>query len=217
MEKQKIISKTEEYVKEKLFGEGSGHDWWHVYRVWNLGKKIAISEKANTYIVEISCLLHDIADWKFNGGDEDIGPAEAGKWLRNLSADEEIIISVKDIIKNVSFKGANVRTKIKSLEGQCVQDADRLDSIGAIGIGRTFTYGGYKKREMYNPDIKPVMANSFEEYKKNGLTTINHFYEKLLLVKDMMNTQTGKRLATSKHEFMELFLQQFFEEWGGEL
>lgn len=215
---KEIVLRTADYVKSKLEGEGSGHDWWHTYRVWNLGKQIAISENANLYVVELACLLHDIADWKFNKGEEEetIGPRLAGEYLQKYSVEEETINHVKDIIFNVSFKGANVENGIKTLEGKCVQDADRLDAIGAIGIGRTFAYGGYMGREMYNPNIKSVIANSFDEYKKNGLTTINHFYEKLLLVKDRMNTLSGRKLAEERHFFMENFLKQFFKEWEGD-
>lgn len=208
-----IILKTVNYVKKKLSGESSGHDWWHVYRVWNLGKKIAISEKADLDVVELTCLLHDISDWKFNDGDDNIGPKLAREYLEKINVKRKVIDSVSNLIKNLSFKGANVENSIITLEGKCVQDADRLDAMGAIGIGRTFAYGSYMGREMHNPNIKPVLANSFDEYKKNGLTTINHFYEKLLLLKNRMNTLTGKKLAEGRHKFMELYLKQFFDEW----
>lgn len=212
--KNEMISKTADYVKEKLLGEGSGHDWWHIYRVWNLGKKIALSEKADLYIVELACLLHDISDWKFNNGDDKIGPKIAQNWLQKINVNNEFIYPVCNIIKDISFKGANVENPSLTLEGKCVQDADRLDAIGAIGIARTFAYGGHTNREIYNPEIKSQMHNSFEEYKKNQSPTINHFYEKLLLLKDKMNTTTGKKLAEERHKFMELFLTQFFNEWG---
>ena len=210
-----IILKTANYVKEKLSGESSGHDWWHVYRVWNLGKKIALSEKANLNVVELTCLLHDISDWKFNDGDDNIGPKLAIEYLAKINVNRKVIDSVFNIIKNLSFKGANVENSIITLEGKCVQDADRLDAMGAIGISRAFAYGGYTGREMHNPNIKPVLANSFDEYKKNGITTINHFYEKLLLLKNRMNTITGKKLAEDRHKFMELHLKQFLDEWKG--
>ena len=210
-----IILKTANYVKEKLSGESSGHDWWYVYRVWNLGKKIALSEKANLNVVELTCLLHDISDWKFNDGDDNIGPKLAREYLAKLNVNRKVIDSVFNIIKNLSFKGANVENSIITLEGKCVQDADRLDAMGAIGISRAFAYGGYTRREMHNPNIKPVLANSFDEYKKNGITTINHFYEKLLLLKNRMNTITGKKLAEDRHKFMKLHLKQFLDEWEG--
>ena len=214
---EEIISKTANYIREKLSGESSGHDWWHIYRVWNLGKKIAISEKADLDIVELSCLLHDISDWKFNGGNDNIGPKLAQDWLQKIDVDYKIIYPVCRIIKDISFKGANVKNPLLTLEGKCVQDADRLDAIGAIGIARTFAYGGYSGREIYNPDIKPKRHNSFEEYKKNQSPIINHFYEKLLLLKDKMNTDTGKRLSEERHTFMESFLKQFFNEWEGKI
>ncbi len=216
MNNEKIL-KTANYVKKKLSGESSGHDWWHVYRVWNLGKKIAISEKVDLNVIELTCLLHDISDWKFNDGDDNIGPKLAREYLEKINVKRKVIDSVSSIIKNLSFKGANVENSIITLEGKCVQDADRLDAMGAIGIGRTFAYGSYMGREMHNPNIEPALANSFDEYKKNGLTTINHFYEKLLLLKDRMNTLTGKKLAEGRHKFMELYLKQFFDEWEREL
>ena len=215
MNEQEVIKKTADYVKKSLLGESSGHDWWHVYRVWSLAKEIGKKEKGNMFVIELAALLHDIADWKFNNGSEEVGATLAEKWLRGLHVDEEVVNHVKEIILNISFKGANAENKIKTIEGKCVQDADRLDGIGAIGIGRTFAYGGHMRREMHNPEIKPVMANNFEEYKKNGLTTINHFYEKLLLIKDRMNTKTGEKIAKEKHKFMKQFLKQFYKEWEG--
>lgn len=212
---KKVIDKTVEFVKNKLEGEGSGHDWWHIYRVWKSAIYLARMEGAGLYTVELAALLHDIADWKFHNGDENVGPQVAGAWLRELSVDEEIITHVCDIIRHLSFKGAKVATQMSTLEGMVVQDADRLDAIGAIGIARTFAYGGNKGREMYNPEIKPELHESFEQYKKNSGPTINHFYEKLLLLKDMMNTETAKELAKERHEFMEDFLKQFYKEWEG--
>jgi len=212
MEKEKIISKTADYIKKRSIGESSGHDWWHNYRVWKIGKKIATLEKADLYVVELSCLLHDIADYKFYNGDEEIGPKLAEEWLEKLSVEESIIEHVKDIISGVSFKGANNENKIKSLEGKCVQDADRLEAIGAIGIARCFAYSGFKKRAIYNPLILPNLNMSKEEYKNTDSSAINHFYEKLLLLKDKMNTETGKRLAEERHQFMKLFLEQFYKE-----
>ena len=210
-----IISKTTEFAKNKLQGEGSGHDWWHIYRVWNNAKHIGSKENADMYIVELAALIHDIADWKFHGGDEAAGPKVAAEWLRGLNVDPDVIEHVAEIIRDLSFKGAKVATPMKTKEGMIVQDADRLDAIGAIGIARTFAYGGHKNREMYNPDIKPVFHESFEQYKSNSAPTINHFYEKLLLLKAMMNTETAKILAEERHAFMEEFLEHFYREWEG--
>ena len=214
MDKQEVISKTEEYVKSKLLGESSGHDWWHVYRVWKLAKEITEKEKADLFIVELAALLHDIADWK-SSGREDFGAGVAEEFLKGLNLDKKITNEVYDIIKSVSFKGAGVTSIPNSKEGKIVQDADRLDALGAIGIARTFAYGGHKGNEIYNPDIKPKKHESFEEYKTNKSTTINHFYEKLLLLKDLMNTKTGKKMAEERHEFMKQFLDRFFNEWEG--
>lgn len=215
MDKKEIIEKTADYIKSKLSGEGSGHDWWHIYRVWKNAINIGQYEKVDVFVVELAALLHDIADWKFHNGDDDIGPKMAREWLESLSVEEEIISHVCSIIKNISFKGANVENKIDTTEGMVVQDADRLDAIGAIGIARTFAYGGSKGREMYNPEIKPEIHNSFEEYKNNQTNTVNHFYEKLLLLKDKMNTETAKSIAQKRHEVMENFLKEFYDEWEG--
>lgn len=210
-----IIDKTCQFVEEKLAGEGSGHDWWHIYRVWNLAKNIAEQEEANLKIVELSALLHDIADWKFYDGDETIGPKMAKQFLLNNQVEPEVIDPVIEIIASISYKGAGVPTPMKTLEGEVVQDADRLDAIGAMGIARTFAYGGHKNRLMYHPDEPPVMHQSFEEYKKNKGHTINHFHEKLLLLKDRMNTTSALRLAEGRHQFMQAYLDQFYEEWDG--
>ena len=215
MNRKKIINQTAEYIKNKLSGEGSGHDWWHVYRVWKNAVHIGKHEKADLFVVELATLLHDIADWKFNEGNDDVGPQLAREWLEKLSVDENVISHVCQIIKNASFKGAGVMTRITTTEGMVVQDADRLDAIGAIGIGRTFAYGGSKGREMYNPDIKPAKHESFEQYKNNQSPTINHFYEKLLLLKELMNTATAKKIAKKRHKIMEVFLDEFFQEWEG--
>lgn len=216
MNKKQIINKTANYVKKKLIGEGSGHDWWHVYRVWQTSKVIAKKEKADSFIVELAALLHDIADWKFQDGDESVGPKIAGEWLTKQGVGDKTIKIVQEAIEDVSFKGAGVKKKVRSKEGEVVQDADRLDAIGAIGIGRTFAYGGFKNREMHNPDTKVHMAKNFEEYKAAGQTTINHFYEKLLLLKDLMNTKTAKKMAERRHQYMEGFLKEFFMEWKGQ-
>lgn len=214
--KKEIINETREYVEKTLKGEGSGHDWWHILRVWNTAKTIGKKEKANMFVVELAALLHDIADWKFNGGDELAGARVSREWLEKLNVDQETIGHICDIITTSSFKGAGVKTEMKTLEGKVVQDADRLDAIGAIGIGRTFAYSGHKGREMYNPNVKPEFHTSAEQYKNNTTPTINHFYEKLLLLKDLMNTETARKVALKRHKYMESFLKQFFKEWDGE-
>lgn len=195
MNQKTVIHKTQIYVKKISEKEGSGHDWWHVYRVWKNALLLAQKEKINLFVVQLAALLHDIADWKFHGGDQTKGPRLARKWLEKLKVDESVIHHVCEIISDMSFKGAGVKTKMKSIEGQIVQDADRLDAIGAIGIARTFAYGGYKRREIYNPKVRPQKHRSFEQYKKSSGTTINHFYEKLLILKDLMNTKKAKKIA----------------------
>lgn len=216
MFKEEIIAKTMQYAKDTLGGEGSGHDWWHIERVWNNAKHIAEKEGiTDTYVIELAALLHDIADWKFHNGDEEAGPRTARTWLESLEVEEENIDHVTDIIRKLSFKGAQVTTTMPTKEGMIVQDADRLDAIGAIGIARTFTYGGHKGREMYNPNIPPVMHNSFEAYKSNQSHTLNHFYEKLFLLKERMNTEAAKHIAEQRHHYMETFVQQFLSEWEG--
>lgn len=215
MDKNQIIIQTTEYIKTKLMGEGSGHDWWHVYRVWKNAIHIGKQESVDLFVVELAALLHDVADWKFHDGNEEIGPQVAKEWLESLGVTEEVVSHVCQIIKDISFKGAGVLTAMKTTEGMVVQDADRLDALGAIGIARTFAYGGSKNREMYNPDRKPEMHASFEQYKNSQGTSINHFYEKLLLLKELMNTATAKQIAEKRHAVMEDYLQQFFHEWEG--
>jgi len=215
MDKDQIIIQTTEYIKVKLMGEGSGHDWWHVYRVWKNAIHIGKQESVDLFVVELAALLHDVADWKFHDGNDEIGPQVAKEWLESLSVDEKVISHVYQIIKDISFKGAGVVTAMKTTEGMVVQDADRLDALGAIGIARTFAYGGSKNREMYNPDINPEMHASFEQYKKSQGTSINHFYEKLLLLKELMNTATARQIAEKRHAVMEDYLAQFYREWEG--
>ena len=210
-----IIDKTCKFVEDKLSGDGSGHDWWHIFRVWTLAKKIAVEEKAQVEIVELGALLHDIADWKFHDGDDSIGPEIAREFLNNHDVEPNLSDSVVEIISTVSYKGAGIATPMRTLEGKIVQDADRLDAIGALGIARTFAYGGYKNRLIYHPDEKPVLHESYEDYKKNEGHTINHFYEKLLLLRERMNTKTGKQIADGRHQFMQKFLEQFYREWDG--
>ncbi len=216
MDEEAVLERTEEYIRKKLSGEGSGHDWWHVYRVWKSAIHIGRQEKADLFVVQLAALLHDISDWKFNDGDDDVGPKLAREWLEGMQVKEQVIFQVCEIIKEMSFKGAGVKTQMRTLEGKIVQDADRLDAIGAIGIARTFAYGGYKGREIYDPNLKPELHDSFEKYKSSTSPTINHFYEKLLLLKDLMNTKTAKKIAEERHEFMEQFLNQFYIEWDGE-
>ncbi len=215
MDKQRIIDKTVEFVKETLKGAEGGHDWWHIYRVWNLSKKIAKVENVNLFVVELGALLHDIADSKFYNGNDTIGAEKAERFLKSAGVDRDTINHVKNIILNISFKGGKVKQTFSSPELNVIQDADRIDAIGAIGIARTFNYGGFKNREIYNPGIKPNLNMTKEEYKNSTAPTINHFYEKLLLLKDRMNTETGKKMAEARHKFMLDFLDEFYEEWEG--
>ena len=217
MNKEKIVEQTADYIKTKLSGEGSGHDWWHVYRVWKNAVHLAGFEKVDLFVVELAALLHDIADWKFNDGNEDIGSQLAGEWLEGLGVEENVTVHVRSIIQDISFKGAGVATHMNSTEGMIVQDADRLDAMGAIGIGRAFAYGGSKGREMYNPDLKPEKHESFEKYKNSQGSTINHFYEKLLLLKELMNTEAARKIAEKRQVFMEEYLHEFFLEWEGKV
>ena len=198
-------------------GEGSGHDWWHLWRVWQNAKRIATSEPVDFFVVELGALLHDIADWKFHDGDTTAGPRAATAWLRSIGVDERVITDICEIIEHISFKGAGVRTTMATREGCVVQDADRLDAIGAIGIARCFAYGGHKNRPLYDPTMEPVAHESFAAYAATNGTSINHFYEKLLLVKDRMNTETGRRLAEERHVFLEEFLNHFLSEWHGQV
>ena len=217
MTHSEIIQATVDFVKKTLANAEGGHDWWHIQRVWNNAKNISNTEGGNLLIVELAALLHDIADAKFHDGDEEIGPRMATDFLKNLDMGDEIVRHVEQIIRNISFKGGNFEKTFHSLELAIVQDADRLDAIGAIGIARTFNYGGFKNREIYNPSVKPHLSMTKEEYKASNAPTINHFYEKLLLLKDKMNTQKGKEMAEQRHQYMEAFLEQFYAEWEGEL
>ncbi|MEI6434139.1 MAG: HD domain-containing protein [Bacteroidota bacterium] len=214
MEQETVIEKSIAFVKETLAGAEGGHDWQHISRVWNTAKYIAGYEKSNQFVVELGALFHDIADSKFHRGDESIGPKMARDFLLSIEVDEPVIEHVIKIIEHVSFKGGNEPPIFKSPELDIVQDADRLDAIGAIGIARTFSYGGFLNREIYNPDIPPNLQMTREEYKKSAAPVINHFYEKLLLLKDRMNTGKGRELAIERHDFMEQFLAQFYREVG---
>ena len=211
-----VIDNTILFVKQKLKDAEAGHDWFHIERVFKNALLIAQHEECDIEIVKLGALLHDIADSKFNDGDETIGPRIAREFLESQKIAESKIQHVVAIIENISFKGGNFEKKFTSKELEIVQDADRLDAIGAIGIARTFNYGGFKNRQLYNPNIPPKMNMSKEEYKNSEAPTLNHFYEKLLLLKDKMNTKTGKELAVDRHRFMENFLAQFYAEWEGE-
>lgn len=212
-----IIDKTILFVKQQLQNAEGGHDWFHIERVYKNALSIAENEVCNLEIVKLGALLHDIADSKFHNGDETVGPKEARKFLETQNVKEETITHVLNIIENISFKGGNFDKKFSSKELDIVQDADRLDAIGAIGIARTFNYGGFKNRAIYNPNIAPNLNMSKEEYKNSDAPTLNHFYEKLLLLKDKMNTESGKKIAQKRHDFMEKFLAQFYAEWDGEI
>lgn len=216
-DKQDIINQTANFVKKKFSGEGTGHDWWHMYRVWQLSKRIAVGEStADLFIMELGALLHDIADWKFHEGDEEAGPRAAREWLTSLSVEESVITHIEKIIRTVSFKGANVESNMDTLEGKIIHDADKIDAIGAIGIARAFAYGGANDRPIYDPEIKPELHDDFDSYKKSKSHTVNHFYEKLLLLENRMYTETAKEIAHERHVYMESFLKEFFSEWEGE-
>lgn len=209
-----LIQNTQQFVRETLrFAEG-GHDWQHILRVWKLAKHIAEKEgSVEMQIVELGALLHDIADSKFNDGDETIGPKKAADFLKEQQVDKRIIDHIKNIVAHISFKGGNHKQTFFSSELAVIQDADRLDAIGAIGVARAFNYGGFKNRSLYDPQIQPQLHMTKEAYKKNKAPTINHFYEKLLLIKDRMNTETGRQLAEERHLYMLQFLEQFYKEW----
>lgn len=209
------IDHTIHYVKKELEGAEAGHDWFHIERVYRNALHLLKTEKADEQIVILAALLHDIADSKFHNGDEAIGPKKAYDFMTSIHLDEEVKKQVVLIIENISFKGGNFERRFHSKELEVVQDADRLDAIGAIGIARAFQYGGFKNRTIYDPDEKPKMDMTREEYKKHTGNTVNHFYEKLLLLKDLMNTDSGKEMALARHQYMEGFLEQFFDEWNG--
>ena len=216
MLQEQKIQKTITFVKETLKNAEAGHDWFHINRVYNNAILIAKGEEVDLFVVQLAALLHDIADSKFNDGDENIGPLKAQDFLHSLEIDTNTTTHIVKIIANMSYsKSLGNDALFTSKELQVVQDADRLDAIGAIGIARAFTYGGYKNRLLYDPEIKPNVNQSKEAYKKSTAPTINHFYEKLLLLKDKMNTKTGKKIAVGRHQFMELFLDQFYKEWNG--
>ncbi|MCW4469211.1 HD domain-containing protein [Flavobacterium sp. MFBS3-15] len=211
-----LVDITIAFVKAQLAHAEGGHDWFHIERVYNNAMNIAKGEDCDLLVVQLGALLHDIADSKFHDGDETVGPTLAWRFLSAQGLAEETIIHVVNIIENISFKGGNFEKKFDSIELNIVQDADRLDALGAIGIARAFNYGGFKNRALYDPAIAPNLHMDKEEYKKTTAPTINHFYEKLLLLKDRMNTPTGKQIAESRHNYMEGFLEQFYGEWKGE-
>lgn len=213
MNKTLIIEKTKTFVKDKLYGEGSGHDWFHIERVYNLATYICEKENGDDFIIKMTALLHDIDDWKFsdkNGTDTTV----TENFLKSINVDEEHISKIVNIIKTMSYKGGIVDSSQNTLEGKIVQDADRLDALGAIGISRAFAYGGRKKRLIYDPSIKPINFKSLDEVKNKDNHTINHFYEKLLKLKDLINTDTARQIAEERHRFMELFLDEFYYEWN---
>ena len=217
MDKEKVIIATIAFVKNELKNTEGGHDWFHIERVFKNSVLISKDEKVDVFVVSLAALLHDIADPKFYNGDETVGPKVATKFLKEQEVHEQIINHVVNIIKHISFKNSfdKESKKFTSIELKVVQDADRLDAIGAIGIARCFNYGGFKNRALYNPEIIPDLEMTKEAYKKSTAPTINHFYEKLLLLKDKMNTASGKKIAAQRHAFMETYLQQFYDEWDG--
>ena len=207
-----IINQTENFIREKFKEEGSGHDWFHVDRVRKMALRIGETEQCDLFLTEMAALLHDLDDWKINGSEE-YSFTESTKWLNKTGVEEPYAGRILKIIAEVSFKGAGVETPVSSLEAAVVQDADRLDAIGAIGIARTFAYGGNKSRLIYDPEVNSVMHDSFGEYKNSNAPTINHFYEKLLLLKDRMNTPVAREIAEKRHQFMQFFLDRFYDEW----
>jgi uncharacterized protein len=217
LDKKSVIRKACRYARQRLVDDCSGHDWWHAWRVWNNALCIAKGEKkVDRFVIELAAILHDVADWKFYDGDMQAGPRRIKRFLISAGADKTVANHVCDIIGNMSFKGAGVRPAPLSREGMIVQDADRLDAIGAIGIARTFAYGGVKGRAVHDPEKKPANFQNFAQYKNNHSSSINHFYERMLLVKDMLNTDKAKLMAESRHGFLEEYLEHFLREWEGE-
>lgn len=212
-----LVERVAARIENRFAGEGSGHDWHHIRRVWRLAQALAREEGADVEIAELGALVHDIADWKFHGGDESVGPREAERLLREENAPEAVIAPVVDIVATISFKGAGVATPMRALEGACVQDADRLDALGAIGIARCFAYGGHAGRPLYDPAMPPVLHATAQAYKTAKGTSLNHFHEKLFLLKDRMNTASGRRLAAARDAYMADFVARFLREWNGDL
>jgi uncharacterized protein len=216
MDKTAVLEKTREYVKSMFAEDSSGHDWWHIKRVYDMSLYLAEKEQADSFICGMAALLHEVPDWKFNTEKGSDGHGKVVRFLENMHLASLQIKHIAEITCTVSFKGAGVEIPMTSPEGKIVQDADRLDAIGAIGIARAFTFGGSRNSALHDPDIQPVLHTSFEEYKLRRSTTINHFYEKLLLLKDRMNTMEGKKIAENRHQFLQLFLDKFLAEWQGE-
>ncbi|MES2792030.1 MAG: HD domain-containing protein [Planctomycetota bacterium] len=213
---QSIIDAAVRHIQDVLEGDSSGHDWWHIYRVWRMAVRLGTAEGADLFVVQLAALLHDIADWKFHNGDLTAGPRAARLWLESQQVVAATIDHVCEIIGHLSYKGAGVATDMPTLEGRVVQDADRLDAIGAIGIARAFAYGGHDGRALYDPEDPPEMHTSAQAYRNSRGATINHFHEKLLLLKERMQTLTGKQLAAQRHTYMEGYLAEFHAEWEGE-
>ncbi len=217
MNPKEIIAKTEHFMVSEFRTEGSGHDWFHVDRVRKMALRIGTPEGCDLFVTEMAALLHDLDDWKLTGSwrmeSGTSGASRAEKWLAELEVEPVTSGHILRIIEEVSYKGAGTETPVSSKEAAVVQDADRLDAMGAIGIARTFAYGGNKSRLIYDPSVEPVMHGDFQSYRKSTAPTINHFYEKLLLLKDRMNTTTAGRIAEERHQFMEVYLRQFKEEW----
>jgi uncharacterized protein len=212
-----VITATAAFIEEKFQAEGSGHDWAHIRRVWQVARALAAQTPGTDLeVTELAALLHDIADWKFHGGDYEAGPRAARAWLLSQQVPEATVARVEQVIREVSFKGLGVETPVTSPEAAVVQDADRLDAIGAIGVGRAFAYGGHKGRPMHDPDTPPVSHQDFEQYKQSTAPTLNHFYEKLLHLKDRLHTPAARQLAEQRHQFMEEFVAQFLREWNSE-
>lgn len=214
-DQNRIISNTKNFVKKTLENAEGGHDWFHIWRVYKNAQHIAKTESVNSFVVELAALLHDIADAKFHNGDENLGAQKTEKFLTQQDLDSEILMHVVKIVQNVSFKGGHNNSDFDSKELQVVQDADRLDAIGAIGIARAFNYGGFKNRKIYDPEVSPTTYETTEAYRRSDAPTINHFYEKLLLLKDQMHTTSARKIAEERHEFMKNFLAQFYAEWDG--
>lgn len=211
-----LVAGVSASVRRRMEGDGTGHDWWHVWRVWKTAARLARSErKADPVIVSLGALLHDVGDWKFHGGDEEAAPREAAKFLRKVRAERAIVDRVAQVCREISFKGAGVADRPTSLEARIVQDADRLDAIGAVGIARAFAYGGAKGRLLFEPGVKPVLHGSFAAYKKSKSHTINHFHEKLLLLKERLHTEAARRIARERHAFLVTYLKRFHAEWDG--
>ncbi|MBC6608973.1 HD domain-containing protein [Hymenobacter sp. BT188] len=217
MDNREVVARTVDFIEAKFLNEGSGHDWAHIKRIWQTSQALATQTPGvDPFVTELGALLHDVADWKFHAGDEEAGPRAAREWLNSLGVEEAVIQRVEMIIREISFKGVGVPTPMSTPEGEIVQDADRLDAIGAIGVARAFAYGGHKGRPLHDPAVAPIAHDSFESYKQNTAPTINHFYEKLLHLQERLHTPAARSVARQRHQFMEEFLAQFLREWEGE-